>query len=93
MWQHWEGMKKTFHTHTHTLTVIILQQDSQDLAAVQLVSVKRHLRLGADGERETEIQTSRSRAEREGPSEDEKVLSKWSVCFQSLAYYFLTPRS
>lgn len=51
MWQDWEGDEKTF-SHTHTLTVIILQQDSQDLAAVQLVSVKRHLRLSADGERE-----------------------------------------
>lgn len=34
---------KTFYKDT--LTVIILQQDSQDLTAVQLVSIKRHLRL------------------------------------------------
>lgn len=41
--------------------------------------------------RETEIQTSWSRAEREGPSEDEKVLSKRRACFESLAYYFPLP--
>ena len=31
------------------LTVIVLKQDGQDLTAVQLVSIKRNLRLDGEG--------------------------------------------
>lgn len=68
--------------YTHTLTVIILQQDSQDLAAVQLVSVKRHLRLGADGERDRNSNKLESCCER-------GALRRWEGTLQTKSVFWV----
>lgn len=69
------------------LTVIILQQDSKDLTAVQLVSIKRHLRLRGKRANSNKLESCW----------ETRVFRRWegtlkhNVCFSLLVITFLFP--
>lgn len=75
------------HFYKDTLTVIILQQDSQDLTAVQLVSIKRHLRLRGKRPNSNKLE----------PCWETRFFRRWegtlehNVCFSLLVMTFLFP--